>query len=345
MNTKGFTLIEITAVVLILGVIFLMSYPTLENILKKSEKDQADLDNENIIMAAKTYINLHNDEYEFTEGNKLEIYLNDLVNENLLENNDYSSNDIVSCKIVSNKLDCKVEKIKIYNNGTAIYFNPETASVCTKEEADINVNDNGTPTGVKTGCMKWYAFNDSDGKTTLNMILDHNTTPLVPFNSNNLNTEMLEAKEALESDVSTWNEDIKNKARLIGAQEIAQITGNEDFDVDVANSNNGWFYFDTNTDSLDETINAAGLSKYAWLFDNLCNCIRRGCNVQDNNKYNKYNSTDSSTLSGFWTLTPITGTINNLWYVDQNGYMRNIVVSNSAAGLRPVITIDKSLIS
>ena len=61
-------------------------------------------------MAAKTYINLHNDEYEFTEGNKLEIYLNDLVNENLLENNDYSSNDIVSCKIVSNKLDCKVEK-------------------------------------------------------------------------------------------------------------------------------------------------------------------------------------------------------------------------------------------
>ena len=50
MKNKGFTLIEITAVVLILGVIFLISFPTLHNILKKSDKDQVDVDNKNIIM-------------------------------------------------------------------------------------------------------------------------------------------------------------------------------------------------------------------------------------------------------------------------------------------------------
>ena len=39
MNKKGFTLIEITAVVLTLAVIFLVSYPTLQHILKKSEEN------------------------------------------------------------------------------------------------------------------------------------------------------------------------------------------------------------------------------------------------------------------------------------------------------------------
>ena len=33
-NNKGFTLVEITAVVLILGVIFLISYPTIERLMK-----------------------------------------------------------------------------------------------------------------------------------------------------------------------------------------------------------------------------------------------------------------------------------------------------------------------
>lgn len=114
MNKKGFTLIEITAVVLILGVIFLMAYPTLENILKKSEKEQVNLDNENIIMAARTYINLHNSEYEFIEGGFISVSLVDMVKEGLLDNNNYSSLDIVSCKMVSNNLECNVDKLKPY---------------------------------------------------------------------------------------------------------------------------------------------------------------------------------------------------------------------------------------
>ena len=105
--------------------------------------------------------------------------------------------------------------------------------MCTKEEADINVNDNGTPTGVKTGCMKWYAFNDSDGKTTLNMILDHNTTSSVKWNSNNDNKEMLEVKEALNVDVSSWNTKIKSATRLIEANEIANTLKNE-LDIETA---------------------------------------------------------------------------------------------------------------
>ena len=36
MKKTGFTLIEITAVVLILGVIFLISFPTIQRLMKKS---------------------------------------------------------------------------------------------------------------------------------------------------------------------------------------------------------------------------------------------------------------------------------------------------------------------
>lgn len=116
MKNKGFTLIEITAVVLILGVIFLISFPTLSNILKKSEKDQTDVDNQNIIMAAKTYINLHKDNYDFSEGVNQVVYLNDLVEEDLLDNNNYSDSMAVVCEIQNKKQMCKVNEFKSATN-------------------------------------------------------------------------------------------------------------------------------------------------------------------------------------------------------------------------------------
>ena len=47
----------------------------------------------------------------------------------------------------------KIESYKVYENGTVIYYNPETNKVCN------GVESNST-TGTKTGCMKWYTFND-----------------------------------------------------------------------------------------------------------------------------------------------------------------------------------------
>ena len=113
MKNRGFTLIEITAVVLILGVIFLISFPTLHNILKKSDKDQVDVDNKNIIMAAKTYINLHKDDYDFNEGATQIVYLNDLVKEELLDDDNYSDTSAVICEIQNARQVCKVDEYKL----------------------------------------------------------------------------------------------------------------------------------------------------------------------------------------------------------------------------------------
>lgn len=108
MKNKGFTLIEITAVVLILGVIFLISYPTIQRLMKKSEQDKNTMNEENIIMAAKTYLNIHSSEYEFTDGDDINILLSKLVEEDLIDDSDYSEFDKVVCHINGSNKECSV---------------------------------------------------------------------------------------------------------------------------------------------------------------------------------------------------------------------------------------------
>ena len=71
--------------------------------------------------------------------------------------------------------------------------------------------------------MKWYAFNDDDKSSTVNVILDHNTTAKVDWNSTGSNSEMKEVADTLETDTSKWKSDLN--PRLIEANEIAKITG------------------------------------------------------------------------------------------------------------------------
>ena len=107
-SNRGFTLIEITAVVLILGIIFLISFPTIQRLMKKSEQDKEKVEDENIIMAAKTYLNIHSLEYEFNDNSSIEIEINKLVEDDLLDDNNYSANDKVVCYISGNNKECEV---------------------------------------------------------------------------------------------------------------------------------------------------------------------------------------------------------------------------------------------
>ena len=223
--------------------------------------------------------------------------------------------------VVSNGEVEKVSTTKKIENGTAVYYNPETGKKCESSESK-------STTGTKSGCMKWYVFNDKEGNATVNVILDHNTTANVAWNSTGNNSEMKEAKEALEKDTSTW----KNTARLITANEIAKITGNTVFDA--SKENQDWFCLDTNqVDTTTWCYKAQGTSKYAWLFDYTEDCTSFGCN-----------KSDSSTW-GYWTSTTKTGTTDRAWYVIYNGSLPGYVVSTPDFGIRPVITISKSDIS
>ena len=202
-----------------------------------------------------------------------------------------------------------------YANGTAIYFNPNSNSVCSKAEATSN-------TSKSNGCMKWYTFND-DGSSTVNLLLDHNTTATVAWASTGTNANgPVEVKKQLENDIASWNGAVKSTARLIEASEIAKITG-------YPNWNNNRYYFHTNSNT--QYKGAAGTNKYAWLFDNTYNCTTYGCNVAD------------SSAGAYWTNTADSGSFNTAFTVYYIGVLShdNSVANASGPGVRPVITVSR----
>ena len=205
----------------------------------------------------------------------------------------------------------KVSTTKSFKNGTAVYYNPETETKCKSSEAV------STP-GTNSGCMKWYVFNDKEGNATVNVILDHNTTANVAWNSTRSNSEMKEVKKALENDTKDW----KNTARLITANEIAKITEKTGFDA--SKKNQDWFCLDTNQpDTTSYCAKAQGTSEYAWLFDYTYECTNYGCNTSDLSTW------------GYWTST-------SSWHVSRFGHLSNTNANYADSGVRPVITISKA---
>ena len=226
-----------------------------------------------------------------------------------------------------------VGESKILANGTVVYYNPETNTKCTSAEA-VSVS------GTKTGCMKWYVFNDDGKSKTVNLLLDHNTTAAVPwiteedyiesggtkeeFEREIISKGPITALKQLKSDTSTWNKSIN--PRLIEANEIVTITEYPIWD-------NNFYYFHTN--SQTQYKGAAGTNKYAWLFDNTTACTRYGCNVAD------------SSNQGYWTNTAESAPYSGAWHVNYMGSLHKYygVANADALGVRPVITISKSIIS
>ena len=345
MKRKGFTLIELLAVIVILAIIAIIATPMILGVIEKARKGASEQSTLGYIDAVEK-----------------QVAINQVKNENLINDGTYNvpMNGItvkgeaptkgwlkIEKGMVTNysfvigkyvvtkgsetvkgdepaKSEEEVTKIyPVYSNGTAVYYNPETNEKCNESEAV-------STTGTKTGCMKWYTFND-EGKnaSTVNMILDHNTTAKVAYNSTKINTEPKEVATALTTDTTGWNSSLN--ARLITAEEIAKITGNISF-IESALTSDKWFYFDSNNQT--QTVKNKGESNYYWLFDYTSGCTRYGCHISD------------SSNNGYWTSTPVSGSSSNVWLVSKNGrlYYYN-ANDNTYRGVRPVITVSKDIIS
>ena len=356
MRKKGFTLIELLAVIVILAVIAIIATPAVLNIIEDSKKSAAEASARSIVGAAKTHYmknimdNKPNSNVDLSTGTLK--YDGEQAKKGLLSY-DKSGNvsgkmyisgycvevasdgTITSTKTGESECTIEIPKVITHTNGTVVYYNPETNAKCTSAEAV-------STTGTKTGCMKWYAFND-EGTSTINLLLDHNTTAAVAWISeedyieaggtveefgtdgNNSKGPITLLKQ-LESDTASWNKSIN--ARLIEASEIAKITGNTTWTAD-----RGWYYFHDNQGT--EYTGAAGTNKYAWLFDNTNSCTTYGCNVADPSTW------------GYWTGTAHSSYSYDAWYVMSTGRLNDSHSSMNYAGsygLRPVITISKSIL-
>ena len=344
MKKKGFTLIELLAVIVILAVIAVIATPAVLNIIEDSKKSAAEASARSIVGAAKTHYiknimdNKPNSNVDLST-NTLK-YDGEQAKKGLLS---YDANGNVSGKMYisgycvevaldgaitstkTNESECTIDipQVTTYTNGTVVYYNPETNKKCSNSEAVSTI-------GTKTGCMKWYVFNDKVSDT-VNLLLDHNTTAFVAWASSGINANgPQEVKTQLESDTSTWTKSIK--PRLIEASEIAKITGNSGWTAEGS-----YYYIHDNTQT--EYKGAAGTNKYAWLFDNTYECTTYGCNVADNGYNRGYNY-------GYWTNTAYSGNYYLAWFMGFSGSLHNIYVADTGGqGVRPVITVSRSIIS
>ena len=259
-KNKGFTLVELLAVIVILALIALIATPIILNVINDAKKQAAKDSAYGYMDAVEKYIvsseledkSIQDGTYRVEELNSMGVSVKGSTPDNgniEIKNSSVKSYDIgIDGYVVRNGKVEKVSTTKSFKNGTAVYYNPETETKCKSSEAV-------STTGTKSGCMKWYVFNDKEGNATVNVILDHNTTANVAWNSTGNNSEMKEVKIKLEEDTKDW----KNTARLITANEVAKITKHPTFNVNKENQD--WFYLDSNNITL--TVNSTNKSKYA----------------------------------------------------------------------------------
>ena len=333
-KNKGFTLVELLAVIVILALIALIATPIILNVINDAKKQAAKDSAYGYMDAVEKYIvsseledkSIQDGRYSVEDLNKkISVKGSTPDNGNIeIKNSSVKSYDIgIDGYAVSNGEVKKVSTTKSFKNGTAVYYNPETETKCKSSEAV-------STTGKNSGCMKWYVFNDKEGNATVNVILDHNTTARVAWNSTGNNSEMKEVADALKKDTRTW----KNTARLITANEIAKITEKTGFDA--SKKNQDWFCLDTNqpdntTDSTNLCSKAQGKSKYAWLFDYTYECTNSGCNTSDSSNW------------GYWTSSPYKSISNSYVHrISSYGGLTQDVANRVGSGVRPVITISKS---
>ena len=330
---KGFTLVELLAVIVILALIALIATPIILNVINDAKKQAAKDSAYGYMDAVEKYIvsseledkSIKDGTYRVEELNKkISVKGSTPDNGNIeIKNSSVKSYDIgIDGYVVRNGKVEKVSTTKSFKNGTAVYYNPVSGEKCKSSEAV-------STTGKNSGCMKWYVFNDKEGNATVNVILDHNTTAKVAYNSTGSNSEMKEVKKALENDTKDW----KNTARLITANEVAKITKHPTFDA--SKENQSWFCLDTNQpDGTTWCSKAQGKSEYAWLFDYTYGCTRCGCNTSDSN------------TEGYWTSTQYKDNSTHAWIIYRDSNIGiNDVNHSSQIGIRPVITIAKSAVS
>ena len=322
-KNKGFTLVELLAVIVILALIALIATPIILNVINDAKKQAAKDSAYGYMDAVEKYIvsseledkSIKDRTYSVEELNNMGVSVKGSTPDNgnieIKEGAVKNYNLGIDGYAVSNGEVKKVSTTKSFKNGTAVYYNPETRKKCSESESK-------STTGTNSGCMKWYVFNDKEGNATVNVILDHNTTARVAWNSTGNNSEMKEVADALKKDTRTW----KNTARLITANEIAKITEKTGFDS--SKKNQDWFCLDTNQpDTTSYCAKAQGKSKYAWLFDYTYECTNYGCNTSDLSTW------------GYWTST-------SSWHVSRFGHLSNTNANYADSGVRPVITISKS---
>ena len=350
---KGFTLIELLAVIVILAIIAFIAVPIVLNIIedarKNSVKSSANLYVDGLTkqIASKNMTSAFNPSScivssgnVICDGQVLEYnvdgkkpnsgsitFNNGVVSGYTLDFGDYT--------VTKNQNGISIAKtIPIEFNGTfvaatqsdthkgIVYMDPTDLSrTCNATLAAQNLNskETPTPTEVKTGCMKFYIYDDSGSNYKL--ILDHNTTAIIEWNTCDL--EVLAAQLAL--DTTGW---VGNPTSMT----IEDLSSTLNMTIDY---DNGFSY--------------PPMTNYEWLSDYTYNRYSDNKSIiNDSNIYKNltYSTIDNYT-DGYWLNSKVD--FHGQYEGDETYYVGRGYVGypdldyTSSWGIRPVITLPKSI--
>ena len=340
MKRKGFTLIELLAVIVILAIIALIATPTILGVIEKARKGSAESSALGYIDAVEKQVainmldtsksNIVDGTYTTDELSTLGVSVKGTVPNGILtiKNNQVESYIFdVNGYAVENGKATKPSNTKKYDNGYAVYYNPVSGEKCDESDAV-------STTGTKIGCMKWYVFNDSEGSSTVNVILDHNTTARLAWNTvGQYGTNVAYADSNIKPEVDKLVSESKWKSvpRLITAEEVNKITGKTGW-----TNTSSWYCLESKVQDSTSSPYCNNTGKLGWLYDHTY-CI------EGSNDW-KCTTNDTATY-GYWTSTTYgnAGSGSTVWCVIRNGYLSSSRAFTTT-GVRPVITISKDII-
>ena len=378
-KTNGFTLIELLAVIVILAIIAIIAVPQILGVVEKARKSSAESSALGYIDAVEKQMminELATDKTKITSGvydvpmastygvkvkgsaptsgwleianNKVERYSfvigkyvvsYDGTDKTTVKGDTANEKPSGSSPVVNGAT--KVDAQAGETHKGIVYLDPTDLSKYCDESNSVSTTE------TKTGCMKWYIFNDSGDNYT--MILDHNTTARIKWNDSNRNVAYEQSNlKAVVDDLVTTSKWVVTP-RLITADEVNTIVGG--VSTWNVNDSNTWFYFEgTGTkNQTTPTYDSSNRSSYDWLYNNLNKCktdsTDYGCTIEDSNTYSGYGTAGKGQTLAYWTSTPVgtAGSGSTVWRVLKSGNLNSDSANSASYGVRPVISVSKSI--
>lgn len=388
---KGFTLIELIGIVIILGVIVIIGVPSIMKILQNNKNKEYEVFEKNLFLAAETYVSNHIDEIDELKvvGGTYYVPINLLFEEKLI-NSKAKYNPLTKSNVADNAAvqvivhddlsygyslttydpveeepetppsggGTTTPTYTVYENGTAVYFNPVTGKFC----SDYKSANSGN--AVTEGCMKWYIFNDYEDAENVTMLLDHNTTSVMFMSdaiaSNSFTVTLDNIKTTLNNDTASWQSSLS--PRLLSMMDLQNILDEDatgiQSTISFGNSScNSGNYTQKNLKAwlFDRTTYAYKIA-YASCRDADVVCTKCGCsNVATGEGSTSCSIPSHSTLKNYFRGYLVgnyayndSGTValSISRVIDYRGILNGLVTGwGSYYGIRPVITVDKDLVS